>query len=480
MKKKLLIILFLPFVAALLVGCDKNNTPDIEIKNKESLVQTIFADQTIGQSDIIFTTSGAWTTKITNENSTAGTISWMSITPEYGDKGGTHTISITLEENLSGQDRIAKIYISCKGSEIMVQITQKRTKLFEDDIIGVDEKSLNQVVFADQTTGERDIVFTSTGAWTSNITAENSSSENIDWINISPKSGEKAGNYAVSISLTENFTNIERTANIFIIGQNNQVTATITQKATKYSDNFFNVTVTVENGNSYNYIIGEVRAIIDYDYDEFTLANCNYANGGFTIDLPINVDNKFLRRFFEDNDEDIDWITASDYDVMVEELWFEGYKSGRWVGDFYLEKEIEHYTPNSEYELYVDGIYFYSDRDVSIEGSYSENYIYEDQGYIIENEVSILVDLTLVKGWNILYLIDEDTFEVVDNYIYSSWSMTMTTSDPGQLKWYFYDYSSWKSAKKSTSKITSQKFFNNKRTADKSKIISKIKPSDKK
>ncbi|GHU67501.1 hypothetical protein FACS189413_02370 [Bacteroidia bacterium] len=140
-----LLLLFIVFF----IGCDEkeDNLAPIVVANTGALTQNVFADDTQGKSAVTFTTTGAWTSKITDKSTNVGSLrattlratvdapTWLSITPESGDKAGSYTIAITLVSNTTGADRTAVITISCDGTEITITITQKATK--EDGTVPV-------------------------------------------------------------------------------------------------------------------------------------------------------------------------------------------------------------------------------------------------------------------------------------------------------------------------------------------------------
>jgi endonuclease/exonuclease/phosphatase family metal-dependent hydrolase len=117
--------------AATFAGCDKDNPKvikSITVSDEQSLNQEVFADKTSG-SGVTFTTTGAWTTSIAEASETSAAPAWLSISPSSsGDKAGTYTLVLTLEQNFTGSDRTAVITIVCADTEIAVTITQKSVK----------------------------------------------------------------------------------------------------------------------------------------------------------------------------------------------------------------------------------------------------------------------------------------------------------------------------------------------------------------
>ena len=98
-----------------------DENPAISVENEEALIQTIFADGTDGKSDLTFVTTGAWT-------SSAGLSSWISIYPDHGNEAGTYTVSIGLDPNSTGEERMTTIKITCNGEDITITVTQMATK----------------------------------------------------------------------------------------------------------------------------------------------------------------------------------------------------------------------------------------------------------------------------------------------------------------------------------------------------------------
>lgn len=98
------------------------------------------------------------------------------------------------------------------------------------------QTELEQTVYADQTTGKSGVTFTTAGAWTSTISETSPTRSNKttspEWISIDPASGDKAGSYTISISLSKNLTGAKRSATITIVCGGERITINITQEAT--------------------------------------------------------------------------------------------------------------------------------------------------------------------------------------------------------------------------------------------------------
>lgn len=130
--------IFLMLLATVsLVACDKGGEDSppksIIVPNEQQLIQTVYADDNTGTSDISFTTTGAWisgiieTTKVRSTGPGQTAPDWISISPSSGDAAGSYTIAITMNSNYIGSDRSAVIKVLCDGQEILMLITQKGT-----------------------------------------------------------------------------------------------------------------------------------------------------------------------------------------------------------------------------------------------------------------------------------------------------------------------------------------------------------------
>ena len=94
--------------------------------DKGKLSQEIFADETEGKGAFAFTASEAWNISIDEKIKTATDNSWITVSPMNGE-AGEHTITIKLEINYTGEDRVAKINIHAGGSTIAITVEQKGT-----------------------------------------------------------------------------------------------------------------------------------------------------------------------------------------------------------------------------------------------------------------------------------------------------------------------------------------------------------------
>ena len=123
------------FIAAslMMVACDDFLGGESSDLTFDSASQTLL-DQTVGSTTLeakglTFTTKGPWTSQITEVSTKASEeLSWISISPDHGDEAGEYTISITLGENTTGEDRTARIVITCGEEQVEIVITQVSTE----------------------------------------------------------------------------------------------------------------------------------------------------------------------------------------------------------------------------------------------------------------------------------------------------------------------------------------------------------------
>ena len=122
--------------ATLFSGCEKQEKEEkqkISVTDDSSLTQEVFADNVQGSSNVSFTTTGAWTSRISTVSPDAKSAplksvtdsDWIAISPDHGASAGSYTVEISLETNTTGEDRTGIITIACEGEEIEITITQK-------------------------------------------------------------------------------------------------------------------------------------------------------------------------------------------------------------------------------------------------------------------------------------------------------------------------------------------------------------------
>lgn len=190
----------------------------------------------------------------------------------------------------------------------------------------------------------------------------------------------------------------------------------------KWDVDGFIITAVVENGNTYNGIIRRVRAASYDSSDDVIHAVGTYSNGGFSLSLPPTVNNQDLLSV----DEYFYGLTISNRSARVTtvdiEAWTSasgGWNWSHWLDDFVYGKiDISNVSLSGTMAMF-----FYADRDVTVKGS--EHWTNEE--YYVEEKI----DLTLKKGWNIVYVTDR-----MDDV---SYILEATTTPVSGLKWYLED-----------------------------------------
>lgn len=120
-------------LAAFVAGCsgDDDAPRDLVLSDNTQTTQTVYADQTSGTGGgISFTALSDWTATVTDvtdtKATTDGTVDWLTLSA-YSGGPGDYTLTLTLTENLTGQDRKAQIEIVCGASRITITVEQKGT-----------------------------------------------------------------------------------------------------------------------------------------------------------------------------------------------------------------------------------------------------------------------------------------------------------------------------------------------------------------
>ena len=174
------------------------------------------------------------------------------------------------------------------------------------------------------------------------------------------------------------------------------------------------IEVKVQNGENFNNVINEVRAIGYLDSNQqVIIASAPFENGGFKITLPKKIDERLLEPMYLENYYIQPSLKVSNRNVnstVLDVLY--GYKNNAYVSIFqvYGENVADN---NKIYEIF----FTYVDKDVKITGT---QYEYDNIFYI---------DNDLKKGWNVVY-----------SYANGN-ELTVTTKKPNiEVIWYFvYD-----------------------------------------
>ncbi len=102
----------------------------IVLTNGTQTSQTIYADETTDNAGgIHFTAAADWTATVTAVSTKAeggSSVDWLSLS-KYSGGPGEYTLTLTLKENTTGQDRKAQIEIRCGSDVITITVEQKGT-----------------------------------------------------------------------------------------------------------------------------------------------------------------------------------------------------------------------------------------------------------------------------------------------------------------------------------------------------------------
>lgn len=137
-----------------------------------------------------------------------------------------------------------------------------------------------QVVYAnDKGVKDEGIKFTTQGPWKAEVEevttrAEETAAKTVDWLTLSQYSGDKAGDYTITLTLKQNFTGKSRKAEIRIICGDTMITITVEQKAEKEDGvklrrvKSVNFTETYGSGYAEHEGNSGDKAVYTYSYDE--------------------------------------------------------------------------------------------------------------------------------------------------------------------------------------------------------------------
>lgn len=307
------ITMLLVVCAAIMCSCgggkDGGETQrEIVVSDSSALSQTV-GSESVAANAVSFTTSGPWTSDISQTRSTANPeINWITVAPDHGDAAGDYTMEITLQPNDTGADRSADIKIFCGDDTITVSVTQRREGAPVDGKITLAEGTkLSQTVSAESTAGESPVRFTTTAAWSASIQAKEgvegaaSLAADLDenfWASITPDHGDAAGEYEIAITLQPSDWPTDRTAVLTITCGDDQVEIEITQQ---------------KKDNGWNPPTAGLIKKITFSYDEGGTMREGYTN--FVYDSQDRVVE--IHTGSEFDGEDVVFITYAPGKVMV-------------------------------------------------------------------------------------------------------------------------------------------------------------------
>lgn len=115
----------------LLGACSSDDDPvkPIELAEGTSTHQTVYADDTHQQEGIKFVATAPWKAEVkaVGVKTRASEVEWLKLNL-YSGEAGEYTLQLTLLPNLTGEDRVAEIVITCGDTVIRIRVEQKGTK----------------------------------------------------------------------------------------------------------------------------------------------------------------------------------------------------------------------------------------------------------------------------------------------------------------------------------------------------------------
>lgn len=143
--KKLFLCLF---VAACFFSCsDDDEKESIRLTGNTETSQVVYADETNKPEGIKFTATASWTATVKNVTTTRSSeVDWLSLNMYSGD-AGEYTLTMTLQPNLTGQDRVAEIIITCADTVIRIRVEQKGTKADGEKPEGTEKRFVDNIIY---------------------------------------------------------------------------------------------------------------------------------------------------------------------------------------------------------------------------------------------------------------------------------------------------------------------------------------------
>ncbi len=208
----------------------------------------------------------------------------------------------------------------------------------------------------------------------------------------------------------------------------------------------------INSSNQIATVKAEIYCETENDYGHYALAQAQYKNNGFSLELPASVPTKYLEFILGDSEEDMTGVTISDKTVKCADTqYFTAYdKDDEEIGSLlYMSTDFIDQDENSNGTV---AMWIYVDKDVTINGEYK----HVDE-YYNEEDITKFNNITFKKGWNIYYTSLKYAYnQTTDKHVYTT-TISMQKTSGVTLKWYFesddYNYAaSLKSAKSMSEK----------------------------
>ena len=129
-KFKTLLFILTTLLCVTLTSCEDSGT--IKGYDREMLDIVTYANNTEVKGGFTFTASESWSTIVDYGTPLRSDNGWITLDPASGNAGKV-TINITLDENLTGEDRSATIRIICGETTLEINIVQRGTENTNND-----------------------------------------------------------------------------------------------------------------------------------------------------------------------------------------------------------------------------------------------------------------------------------------------------------------------------------------------------------
>lgn len=129
-KLKTLLFILTTLLCVTLTSCEDSGT--IKGYDREMLDIVTYANNTEVKGGFTFTASESWSTIVDYGTPLRSDNGWITLDPASGNAGKV-TINITLDENLTGEDRSATIRIICGETTLEINIVQRGTENTNND-----------------------------------------------------------------------------------------------------------------------------------------------------------------------------------------------------------------------------------------------------------------------------------------------------------------------------------------------------------
>ena len=198
--------------------------------------------QVNGETELVFTQEDTADKTVTFSANTDWTVSyeaaWLEVTPTSGVAAEEIVLTVSLKEVEAPVKRSDVVVITAGTAKAEVTVIQEATVVKDN----VQVNGETELVFTQEDTADKTVTFSANTNWTVASEAE--------WFTVTPATGTAGENLALTVSLNEAETAVERTENVVIAAGDATASFSVTQKATVYAESFA--------------VQGNHRVVVDY------------------------------------------------------------------------------------------------------------------------------------------------------------------------------------------------------------------------